>query len=114
MAQTKDFRLRTTTPSTPTAGVVTYFADNSGQLNFVLPNGGTNSVVGFFRKTLTNSQLVVPKTGVFLGAVNTPTTGLVYGTTGVTTRTTILGTPNYWLYSSLSGVNVAIPAYTLG
>ncbi len=39
MAQTKDLRFQTSTPSTPGASVNRFYTNNSGILHFVNPNG---------------------------------------------------------------------------
>ena len=91
MAQNKDFRTQTATPSTPSAGVVTYYVNNSGILNLVNANGTT-----YQANQLWSSSVATLNQRVIGGMV---TTGTLTGSVG-------------WLpVVGPSGESWAIPAF---
>lgn len=96
-----DFRIQTSVPTTPDAGVLGVYANSSGILISVDANGAIRQLGTQYTGVYTNSQ-------VSTGAALT-TTGITYGGPGGTG----LSTPSKWLPITYLGVNYAIPAYAL-
>ena len=70
MAQTKDLRVRTSIPSTPTVGVVTQYADASGLMYHINENGTLYAVGQQWSGNLNGSQ-IAPVLSVGIGGVLT-------------------------------------------
>lgn len=111
MSQNHDFRFKSSAPSTPSAGIATYYTNNSGILRFVHPNG-TDYVASTFYPTTGAKSVVATGLGVF-NNVTTSASGLLYGTTGTYLYPTVLGEPNFWINAiGPNGQLLSIPAYT--
>lgn len=92
MAQTKDLRLRTTTPDSPDAGVVRYYTNNSGSLHLVNSAGTVYPANTFVTSNVSNS-------------------GQAGGAAGAITGGAILGSVAYWVSGNINGVKVVSPWY---
>ena len=94
MAQSKDLRVRTTVPSTPTVGVVTQYVDASGILSQVNENGTIYPVGQQWSGNLFGSQI-------------TPVVSV--GVSG-----TLTGASYFLPVIGPSGQRLAIPAWKIG
>ncbi len=116
MAKSKDFRLQTTTVDTPSAGVISVYANSSGELKFVNSAGTVYSVGGLY--TSSRKSDTVSATGNMI--LNTGSAGgltvHVYGSTGTYISSqgfpTVLGEPSLWAPIMISGSKYSVPLYT--
>ena len=111
MAQNKDLRFQSTTPSTPGASVARYYAGTSGELKFVAPNGTVYDAQSFYVTTNANG-VVTLTSGTFRDSAGHLSSGYFYGTTGTKIIQTALGEPNAWISVNVSGATYSVPAYT--
>ena len=102
-----DFRVQTSAPSTPIAGVVNVYASGASGVLISQVSGGAQLLVGTVYTGGVAASLVrtggagTVQTGVIFSSVNTA------GQTG-------LGTPYFWLpVSGPTGEKLVIPAYIL-
>ena len=97
-----DLRIQTTTPSSPSVGVVGLFANVSG----VPVTVDSNGIVTQVGNSYLTASLVTPTGGIArLG------TGVVFGGNSSAIATG-LANPTRWLAVTVSGQNLVIPAYS--
>lgn len=87
------------TPSTPAAGLIKLFPDNSGVLKFVNPAGNVHVVGQVFESILS---------GNYPGQLGTFVTGLQPGITGSLGSTT-----TFFVIQGPSGAKYGLPAYVI-
>jgi hypothetical protein len=93
MAQNREFRKQSATPTTPTSSeVVVYYVNPSGSLHLV------------------NSAGTVYPANTFITS-NVSTSGQAGGAAGAITGGAILGSVAYWVTGNVNGVKVVFPAY---
>jgi hypothetical protein len=112
MAKVKDLRIQTTTPATPSAGVVSFYADSSGVLNSVNADGTVRTPGTFFVNSRTSTSVSSTGNVALLGGAGIAVTGHFFGVTGSYPLASILAEPNIWIPVVISGTNYAVPAYT--
>lgn len=114
MAKTKDLRVQSSTPSSPSAGVVALYANNSGILHIVNSAGTTYQVGGQVVNNIAMLNQTVSTGYAFLrdSVANNGVTGIFYGGTGNQTVATLLGAPASFIpIVGPSGQLWAIPVY---
>lgn len=93
MAQSKDLRKQSSTPSSPdSTEVVKYYVNSSGSLHLVNSAGSVYPANTFVTSNVSNS-------------------GQAGGAAGAITGGAILGSVAYWVSGNINGVKVVFPAY---
>ena len=105
MGATKDFRVQSSTPATPSPSVVSVYANANSVLLSQVSGSAPIQLGSAFTGAYANPQIQT-------GMATYVNTGIWFGTAGTTLQTG-LATPAVWVPISYNGVQYAVPAYNL-
>ncbi len=113
MGQTRDFRFNSGNALQTGLGYVTVWANPSGYLQVTNPTASTSYGIGnIYTQTLAVSDMTNTGVVLFSNNVGTMSSGKIFGGTGTTMLTSLLGQPLLWLsVLGPSGITGVVPFY---